>query len=257
MRHTSKERFDTVELVRTEGLTLREAERRTGVPRTTVERWCREAGVEFRDVGSGGGAIVDKKKEQEKPAKGFGLGLAQRLAIETGLGAGATHAQIAAGIGYSRSTVTREISRHSGPEGYDPYAAQLEGRARARCVVGDGRRAEESVARVRGRDGGRSTGCLRVLRARKRRSHPYADDWAVPQAASAQSGARGIRPEGAPRAGRVRRAARPRRSPARRHRAAYEKRAGTVAGQPPCISMEPTTGFEPVTYALRERCSTS
>lgn len=55
------------------------------------------------------------------------LGLAQRLAIASGLDAGLTHASIARGIGFSRPTVTREISRHAGAKGgYDPYAAQLE-----------------------------------------------------------------------------------------------------------------------------------
>ena len=61
------------------------------------------------------------------------LGLAQRLAISVGLASGATHAEIARGIGFSRPTVSRELSRHRAPDGsYDPYAAQAAAERSAR-----------------------------------------------------------------------------------------------------------------------------
>ncbi len=64
-----------------------------------------------------------RRRARTRPAR---LDLAQRLAIASGVAAGMTHAQIARGIGFSRSTVSREISRHGGGGGaYDPYAAQM------------------------------------------------------------------------------------------------------------------------------------
>jgi len=122
MSYSCKKRYETVRLVAEEGLTTREAEARTGVSRQTVWRWCADAGVAFLPAGRGGGAVEANRRNPGDSR----LGLDQRLAIAVGLGMGATHAQIAAGIGFSRSTVSRELSRNRGADGsYDPYAAQL------------------------------------------------------------------------------------------------------------------------------------
>lgn len=71
-----------------------------------------------------GASVTKRSRLSERP---FRLSLAQRLAIASGLAAGMTHELIARGIGFSRSTVSREISRHRGCDGsYDPYAAQMD-----------------------------------------------------------------------------------------------------------------------------------
>lgn len=121
MGYSRRKRHETVRMVRETGCTLRRAEAETGVSRQTVHRWCREAGVRFHP-GWIGGAVADRRPGGGAPSR---LGLEQRLAIASGLAAGLAHAAIAAGIGFSRSTVSREVSRRRGPNGgYDPYAAQ-------------------------------------------------------------------------------------------------------------------------------------
>ena len=123
MKHDSKTRYEALQAVRN-GATLREAQDLVGVSRETVRRWCSSEGISFL-VGCRGGAIVAKRsRTSARPAR---LGLAQRLAIASGLAAGSTHGQIARGIGFSRPTVSRELARHRGRDGaYDPYAAQMQ-----------------------------------------------------------------------------------------------------------------------------------
>lgn len=122
MRYDGKTKYAAITAVR-EGASLREAARRTSVGHETVRRWCVAEGIPF-SPGYMGGAILPTKPRLT--AKTGRLDLAQRLAISMGLDAGHSHARIAAGIGFSRSTVSREVSRHRLGDGtYDPYAAQM------------------------------------------------------------------------------------------------------------------------------------
>lgn len=54
-----------------EGLSLREVERRTGVPFPTVRRWCLEAKVPMRNVGGGRTPIVDAVEAAELRLSGW------------------------------------------------------------------------------------------------------------------------------------------------------------------------------------------
>lgn len=124
MGYGSKTRYEAITAIK-KGASLREAAARVGVGHESVRRWCSEVGLHFTP-GRFGGAIVIPKKElsSETPSR---LQLEHRLAISIGLAAKRTHAEIAAGIRFSRSSVSREISRHKMPNGtYDPYVAQLE-----------------------------------------------------------------------------------------------------------------------------------
>ena len=118
----SKIRYETIEALR-EGASQREAAARVGIGRAVVRRVCREEGISFT-IGCRGGAVMPKRSRAlAGPSR---LSLDHRLAISVGIAAGATHSQIAEGIGFSRSTVSREISRHAGGDGsYDPYEAQM------------------------------------------------------------------------------------------------------------------------------------
>lgn len=122
MAYDSKTRYEAVWAVRS-GASLREAAGSVGVSYVTVRRWCASEGISFL-IGCRGGAIMPRtRRAHARPAR---LDLAQRLAIASGLAAGRTHSEIARGIGFSRSTVSRELSRHRFPGGgYDPYAAQM------------------------------------------------------------------------------------------------------------------------------------
>ena len=112
------------------GATLRETEAVCGPSRTTINDWVRSAGVEMRQGWIGGPVKVAKGADVARPGR---LALAQRLAIASGLAAGMTHAEIAAGIGFNRSTVSREISRHCDEGGnYDLYAAHAKATQAAR-----------------------------------------------------------------------------------------------------------------------------
>lgn len=129
MGYDSKTRYEAVRAVRN-GATLIQAGSAMGVSHETVRRWCAAEGIRFVR-GRMGGAILPST-----PTTGRGPGrldLAQRLAIGMGAAAGRSHAEIARGIGFSRSTVSREIARHRGPDGaYDPYAAQMSAERAAR-----------------------------------------------------------------------------------------------------------------------------
>lgn len=122
MGHDSKTRYEAIQAVGA-GASLRQAASSAGASPESVRRWCAAAGVRFAR-GCMGGAILPYRG---RPGRGPGrLGLAQRLSISIGLEAGRTHAEIARGIGFSRTTVSREIARHRGPDGaYDPYEAQM------------------------------------------------------------------------------------------------------------------------------------
>lgn len=122
MGYDSKTKYIALASIR-RGATLREAGCEAGVSHESVRRWCQAEGICFFR-GNAGGAILPKKKDLRGGATR--LGLPQRLAISMGIDSGYSHERIAKAIGFSRSTVSREISRHS-DEGrpYDPYAAQM------------------------------------------------------------------------------------------------------------------------------------
>lgn len=124
MTYDSKTRYEAITAIK-KGASLREAALAVDANHTTVRRWCAEVGIQFAS-GRFGGAIVTPKKKLSSQSLGQ-LTLEHRLAISIGLVAKLSHTQIATGIKFSRSTVTREISRHKMPDGsYDPYVAQLQ-----------------------------------------------------------------------------------------------------------------------------------
>lgn len=129
MAYDSKTRYEAIRAVRN-GASLTRAGAAAGVSRETVRRWCALEGMRF-SRGCMGGAILPRRQPSERaPGR---LDLAQRLAIAIGISANRTHAEIARGMGFSRSTVSRELSRHRGPDGaYDPYAAQMAAERAAR-----------------------------------------------------------------------------------------------------------------------------
>lgn len=122
MGYDSKTRYEAIKSIRN-GATLMKAASTVGVGCETVRRWCIAEGIYFVR-GCMGGAILPSSPPAEY--KSGRLNLAQRLAIKMGISTGMSHAQIAETIGFSRSTVSREISRHSAKDGYDPYFAQMQ-----------------------------------------------------------------------------------------------------------------------------------
>lgn len=105
-----------------QGHSLREAQARFGPGRQTICRWVSDAGVALRRDWIGGPMEpIRVTGFESSPSR---LGLEHRLTIACGLAGGLTHREIALGIGFSRSTVSREVSRNSHDGSYDPYAAQ-------------------------------------------------------------------------------------------------------------------------------------
>lgn len=122
MKHGSKTRYEAIQAVRA-GATLRQAASLTGTSQETVRRWCAAEGIRFVCGCMGGAILPYRKRSGHRPGR---LELAHRLSISIGLEAGRSHAEIARGIGFSRTTVSRELSRHREQNGvYDPYAAQM------------------------------------------------------------------------------------------------------------------------------------
>lgn len=113
------------------GASCREAGRLAGVPRTTAWRWSRSGlppGWMVMDMAL---AAVRGCDAPRRPSPRSRLALEHRCLIAAMRAAGATHAQIAERIGFSRPTVTRELARC--PEGrYDPLAADAAARRAAR-----------------------------------------------------------------------------------------------------------------------------
>ena len=129
MACSSKTRYEAVRAVRN-GATLARAGDAVGASRETVRRWCIAEGIRFVRGCMGGAILPGPPPTEHKHGR---LDLAQRLAIGMGIAAGNSHAEIARGIGFSRSTVSREIARHLGQDGaYDPYAAQMSAERAAR-----------------------------------------------------------------------------------------------------------------------------
>ena len=128
MRYSDEVRARAVSAVMA-GATLRQAASDGGPSRQTVCRWAADAGIEMRRGWIGGPVKAVGNASGTRPSR---LGLAQRLAIAAGLAAGMTHAEIAVGIGFSRPTVSREVSRGAPAGPYDPYAAHARAARAAR-----------------------------------------------------------------------------------------------------------------------------
>lgn len=144
MVHESKTRYEAIEKVRG-GASLRKAASEVGASYESVRRWCRRAGIAFAP-GSMGGSILDTARKA-RTSGGRRLRIEHRLTIAVGICANLTHGQIAHGIGFSRTTVGREIARHGGRDDYDPYLAQMRADRDARRPKA--RKIDES-SRVRG-----------------------------------------------------------------------------------------------------------
>ena len=143
MAYDSKTRYEAILAIRA-GASLRQAASSAGASREAVRRWCASEGIRFVRGCMGGAILPIRPQSGRRPGR---LGLAQRLAIAVGLSAGRSHAEIARGIGFSRPTVSREVSRHRGPGGsYDPYAAQM---AAERAACRPKARKTDSSPRIR------------------------------------------------------------------------------------------------------------
>lgn len=128
MVHEERTRYEAVAMVR-RGATAREAARALGVSHRSVSGWCAARGVALRP---GIGGAVSESRRQAPPGSGPGrIGLEQRLAIAAGVAAGLPCSAIARGVGFSRSSVSRELARNGGREAYDPYRAQSRAEALA------------------------------------------------------------------------------------------------------------------------------
>jgi IS30 family transposase len=103
---------------RASGATLRQAAAAAGVSRTTGHYWLAQSGG------------VRPRLRRPRPA--LRLSLEEREAISRGLAAGWTLTAIAADLGRSTSTVSREVARNSGVNGY--RAARAERLAVARTA---------------------------------------------------------------------------------------------------------------------------
>ena len=100
------------------GLATKEAGWAAGVSHETARRWFIQAGGVI-----GNGAA---------PVGGRYLSLAEREEIAVGRAAGRPVRAIAAALGRSPSTVSRELARNSGPRGYRAIVAQARAEQRAR-----------------------------------------------------------------------------------------------------------------------------
>jgi len=103
---------------RASGATLRQAAAAAGVSRTTGHYWLAQSGG------------VRPRRRRPRPA--LRLSLEEREAISRGLAAGWTLTAIAASLGRPTSTVSREVARNSGINGY--RAARADRLATARTA---------------------------------------------------------------------------------------------------------------------------
>lgn len=125
MTHSSKTKYEAIHAVRN-GATLREAAAMTGASHEPIRKWCIAQGISFIGAPMGGATNLRSKTCSINKNSPKRLGLAQRLAIASGLLANRSHREIAEGIGFDRSSVSKEISSHRLSDGvYDPYLAQL------------------------------------------------------------------------------------------------------------------------------------
>lgn len=103
------------------GASLRAASAELGPAHQTIGRWAAGAGVGLRRDWEGGPAM----RLSEAGSRPGRLELEHRVAIAAGVSWGLAHARIAEAIGFSRPTVSKELKRHSRPDGtYNAYRAQ-------------------------------------------------------------------------------------------------------------------------------------
>lgn len=107
------------------GMSFTQAAKSVGVSKRTGKVW---RNGRTRSTGRDERALVDRYRgDMEEPKKidGYYLSRDERIAIADGLRAGESIRTIAAGLGRSPSTVSREIKSNAGPTGgYGPYRAQ-------------------------------------------------------------------------------------------------------------------------------------
>jgi transposase len=103
---------------RASGATLREAAQAAGVSRTAGHYWLKESD-----------GVRPRPKTPRPPLR---LSLAEREEISRGLARGEAHTLIAARLGRSVSTVSREIQRNTMPAGYRAHRADRMARTRTR-----------------------------------------------------------------------------------------------------------------------------
>lgn len=106
-----------------------------GVGRSTVCGWCASAGVPLETGRPGRGAVTMGEilaAESAPAGAGARLGPMERAAIQEGLRCGRSIRSIAADIGFSHSTVSREVRRGSSGGRYDARAAQARAEREAR-----------------------------------------------------------------------------------------------------------------------------
>jgi IS30 family transposase len=101
---------------RASGATLKQAVAAAGVSKTTGHYWLQQSG--------------GVRPRQPRPRSSLRLSADEREAISRGLAARRTMTSIAAELGRSVSTVSREVARNSGPNGY--RAARADRLARVR-----------------------------------------------------------------------------------------------------------------------------
>lgn len=139
MTHGREARERVLRLVGAGG-TATGAAREVGVPGSTARMWCADAGVRL-PAGrprKGGRAMSDiVAAERAARAPGARMGPWERVAIREGIRAGRSMRSIARELGFSHTSVSREVARGAVGGVYDPRLAQ--------------ERAEREAARPRGR----------------------------------------------------------------------------------------------------------
>ena len=103
---------------RASGATLREATQAAGVSRTAGHYWLKESG-----------GVRPRPKIPRPPLR---LSLAEREEISRGLARGEALTSIAARLGRSVSTVSREVQRNTTPTGYRAHRADRMAQGRTR-----------------------------------------------------------------------------------------------------------------------------
>lgn len=139
MAYSREFREKVLNLVRG-GVTVTDAAREVGVARYSLTCWCAAAGIRARGGRrrKGGPAMPDITAA-ERPARrpGARMGPWERVAIQEGIRAGRSFRSISEGIGFSHTSVSREVARGSEGGVYDARRAQ--------------ERAEREAARPRAR----------------------------------------------------------------------------------------------------------
>lgn len=117
------------------GLSMREAARAAGVDVATVWRWCRGAGVVPAPRPTREEVAMRELAAAERPARTSPrsrLTLQDRASIQEGVRAGRSLRSIAVDLGFSHTTIARELKRAAEGGGYDFRAAQERAEREAR-----------------------------------------------------------------------------------------------------------------------------